>query len=204
MSTIYNIAFIEHLCKECAECSNDVINYLDHKSKNNEFDEIYESILVALSNVENTNTNVIVNVLFYTEKIYQSDSDDERSEVSSIASNGSLTRNGEEEPLLNTEDGKGKQPSDPDKNNTAPQSTKSSKGPTVATWVFTVAGILAGAAAPAAYFAFSVSLLTTGIIAGVGVCCLVAASIIYCCNRPSNSLEGSNVEPVANGELTVS
>ncbi|WP_458694317.1 TomO hydrophobic C-terminal domain-containing protein [Wolbachia endosymbiont (group A) of Sicus ferrugineus] len=44
-------------------------------------------------------------------------------------------------------------------------------------------------------------MLTTGIIAGVGVLCLVAAVIIYCRNRPSSSLEGSNVEPVANGKL---
>ncbi|MGL9779178.1 MAG: host RNA manipulator TomO [Wolbachia sp.] len=61
-----NIAFIEHLCEKCAECSNDVINYLDHKLKNNEFDNTCESTLVALSNVKNTNTDVIVEVLFYT------------------------------------------------------------------------------------------------------------------------------------------
>ncbi|NEV49616.1 hypothetical protein EUZ93_03915 [Wolbachia pipientis] len=79
--------------------------------------------------------------------------------------------------------------------------TQSIQKSTVATWTFAVAGILAGAAAPAAYFAFSVSLLTTGIIAGVGVCCLVAAVIIYCCNRPSNSLECNNVGPVADRKL---
>ncbi|WP_375604069.1 hypothetical protein NOX90_07050 [Wolbachia endosymbiont of Anurida maritima] len=99
----------------------------------------------------------------------------------------------------------GKLPNNPGNGSiTATKNTQKSKWPTVAIWTFAVAGILAGAAASAAYFAFSVSLLTTGIIAGVGVCCLVAALIIYCCNRPSNSLEGSNVEPVANGELTVS
>ncbi|WP_353285150.1 hypothetical protein [Wolbachia endosymbiont (group A) of Beris morrisii] len=64
-----NIAFIEHLCKECAECSNDVINYLDHKSKNNEFDEIYESILVALSNTGSQ--DIIISVLAHVQ-IYQS------------------------------------------------------------------------------------------------------------------------------------
>ncbi|WP_265027270.1 ankyrin repeat domain-containing protein [Wolbachia endosymbiont (group A) of Bombylius major] len=96
----------------------------------------------------------------------------------------------------------GKLPNNPGNGSiTATQNTQKSKWPTVATWTFAVAGILAGAAAPAAYFAFSVSLLTTGIIAGVGVCCLVAAVIIYCRNRPSSSLEGSNVEPVANGKL---
>lgn len=73
-----NIAFIEHLCKECAECVNDVINYLDHKSKNNEFDEIYESILIALSNVEYTNTDVILEVLFYTKEIHQNVSHNEQ------------------------------------------------------------------------------------------------------------------------------
>ncbi|WP_265026167.1 host RNA manipulator TomO [Wolbachia endosymbiont (group A) of Bibio marci] len=64
-----NIAFIDHLCKECAECSNDVINYLDHKSKNNEFDEIYESILVALSNTGSQ--DIIISTLAHVQ-IYQS------------------------------------------------------------------------------------------------------------------------------------
>ncbi len=100
MSTIYNIAFIEHLCKECAECSNDVINYLDHKSKNNEFDEIYESILVALSNVENTNTNAIAKVLFYTEKIYQNASHNEqviRQVIQNILRNATHYSTGQED-----------------------------------------------------------------------------------------------------------
>ncbi|WP_374698654.1 hypothetical protein [Wolbachia endosymbiont (group B) of Limnophora tigrina] len=73
-----NIAFIEHLCKECAECSNDVINYLDHKLKNNEFDNTYEPTLVALSNVKYTNTDVILDVLFYTKEIYQNASHNEQ------------------------------------------------------------------------------------------------------------------------------
>ncbi|MGL9759450.1 MAG: TomO hydrophobic C-terminal domain-containing protein [Wolbachia sp.] len=103
--------------------------------------------------------------------------------------------------LVNDIQGSSKQPGDPDKNNTAPQSTKSNKWPAVATWMFAMIGVLAVAAAPTAYFAFSVSLLTTGITAGVGACCLFAAVIIYCCNRPSNSLECNNVEPVANGKL---
>ncbi|BEP32959.1 MAG: hypothetical protein WBIAU2_11860 [Wolbachia endosymbiont of Drosophila biauraria] len=64
-----NIAFIEHLCEQCAKCSNDVINYLDHKSKNNEFDEIYELILIALSNTESQ--DIIVSVLAHVQ-IYQS------------------------------------------------------------------------------------------------------------------------------------
>ncbi|GFR08980.1 uncharacterized protein TNCT_5331 [Trichonephila clavata] len=95
-----NVTFIEHLCKECAECSNDVINYLDHKSKNNEFDEIYESILVALSNVENTNTNAIAKVLFYTEKIYQNVSHDEqviRQVIQNILRNATHYSTGQED-----------------------------------------------------------------------------------------------------------
>nr|WP_264703764.1 hypothetical protein [Wolbachia endosymbiont (group A) of Volucella inflata] len=73
-----NIAFIEHLCEKCAECSNNVINYLDHKLKNNEFDNTCKSTLVALSNVKNTNTDVIVEVLFYTKEIHQNASHNEQ------------------------------------------------------------------------------------------------------------------------------
>lgn len=73
-----NIAFIEHLCEKCAKCSNDVIGYLNQKFKSNEFDEIYESILIALSNVEYTNTDVIVEVLFYTKEIHQNVSHNEQ------------------------------------------------------------------------------------------------------------------------------
>ncbi|MDR2831759.1 MAG: hypothetical protein LBV62_02505 [Rickettsiales bacterium] len=56
-----NIVFIERLCKKCAECGNDIIGYLDQKLQNNEFDEIYESILIALSNTGNK--DIIVSVL---------------------------------------------------------------------------------------------------------------------------------------------
>ncbi|MDE5057895.1 hypothetical protein OZD61_03790 [Wolbachia endosymbiont of Drosophila bocki] len=88
----------------------------------------------------------------------------------------------------------GKLPNNPGNGSiTAAQNTQKSKWPTVATWTFAVAGILAGAAAPAAYFAFSVSLLTTGIIAGVGACCLVAAAIIYYCT-PKSQVENNEVE----------
>ena len=88
----------------------------------------------------------------------------------------------------------GKLPNNPGNGSiTAAQNTQKSKWPTVATWTFAVAGILAGAAAPAAYFAFSVSLLTTGIIAGIGACCLVAAAIIYYCT-PKSQVENNEVE----------
>ncbi|WP_253302255.1 host RNA manipulator TomO [Wolbachia endosymbiont of Psylliodes chrysocephala] len=60
-----NIAFIEHLCEKCAECSNDVINYLDHKLKNNEFDNTCESTLVALSNTGSQ--DIIASVLAHVQ-----------------------------------------------------------------------------------------------------------------------------------------
>ncbi|WP_353277244.1 hypothetical protein [Wolbachia endosymbiont (group A) of Agelastica alni] len=60
-----NIAFIEHLCEKCAECSNDVINYLDHKLKNNEFDNTCESTLVALSNTGSQ--DIIASVLVHVQ-----------------------------------------------------------------------------------------------------------------------------------------
>lgn len=47
-----NITFIEHLCEEYAECSNDVIDYLNQKFKNNEFDNAYELALITLSNIK--------------------------------------------------------------------------------------------------------------------------------------------------------
>ncbi|WP_341818747.1 hypothetical protein [Wolbachia endosymbiont (group B) of Ennomos erosarius] len=95
-----NIAFIEHLCKECAECVNDVINYLDHKLKNNEFDNIHESILIALSNVEYTNTDVIVEVLFYTKEIHQNVSHNEqviRQVIQNILKNATHYSTGQED-----------------------------------------------------------------------------------------------------------
>ncbi len=81
--------------------------------------------------------------------------------------------------------------------NNGSQNIKSSKLPVIAASALAIAGIISGVAV-----AVYLEMLAAGI--AVGVCCLVAALIIYCCNRPSNSLEGSNVEPVANGELTVS
>ncbi|MDX5495497.1 MAG: hypothetical protein O7198_02340 [Wolbachia endosymbiont of Nomada marshamella] len=90
----------------------------------------------------------------------------------------------------------GKLPNNPGNGSiTATQNTQKSKWPTVATWTFAVAGILAGAAAPAAYFAFSVSLLTTGIIAGVAACCLIVAIVTYC-YRPKTLIENDKVEKV--------
>ncbi|APR98046.1 host RNA manipulator TomO [Wolbachia endosymbiont of Folsomia candida] len=63
-----NIGFIESLCKKCSECSDDVINYLKQKLKNNEFDNVYESILIALSNTRNKD---IVTSVFAYMQIYQ-------------------------------------------------------------------------------------------------------------------------------------
>ncbi|WP_250295888.1 TomO hydrophobic C-terminal domain-containing protein [Wolbachia endosymbiont of Oedothorax gibbosus] len=120
--------------------------------------------------------------------------DDECSEASSTVGKNPLIMDvtDEKEPLPST--------AEPDftlKSSNSPQSTKSSKLPTVATWTLAVAGILAGVAASVACFAFGASLLVVGITAGVGACCLVAAAIIYCCNQPSNSLEKSSAEAVA-------
>ncbi|MFP3035935.1 MAG: hypothetical protein ACEY3A_02835 [Wolbachia sp.] len=65
---IGNVPFIEHLCKKCTKCSNDVIDYLNQKLKGNEFDNTYESTLIALSNIGNEDT--IVTVLTHIQ-IYQ-------------------------------------------------------------------------------------------------------------------------------------
>ncbi|QUI60664.1 hypothetical protein JKF54_01650 [Wolbachia endosymbiont of Spodoptera picta] len=77
------------------------------------------------------------------------------------------------------------------------QSVQKNKWPTTATWKLAIAGVLAGIAASVAYFTFSASLLVTGVIAGVGACCLVAAAIVYYCNKPSSSLEKSSIDKVA-------
>ncbi|WP_264736263.1 TomO hydrophobic C-terminal domain-containing protein [Wolbachia endosymbiont (group A) of Rhinocyllus conicus] len=74
---------------------------------------------------------------------------------------------------------------------THPQSTKSSKLPVIAASALALAGVASGAA-----IVVCLEMLAVGI--AVGACCLVAAVIIYCCNRPSSSLEGGNVEPVDN------
>ncbi|MGL9717173.1 MAG: host RNA manipulator TomO [Wolbachia sp.] len=63
-----NSAFIERLCEKCTKCSNDVIGHLNQKFKNNEFDEVYESILIALSNIGSK--DIIVRVLAHIQ-IYQ-------------------------------------------------------------------------------------------------------------------------------------
>lgn len=70
-----NITFIEHLCEEYAECSNDVIDYLNQKFKNNEFDNAYESALIALSNLENK--DIVIDVIAHVQT-YQSISHNEQ------------------------------------------------------------------------------------------------------------------------------
>ncbi|GFR26247.1 hypothetical protein TNCT_701871 [Trichonephila clavata] len=74
------------------------------------------------------------------------------------------------------------------------QKAKGSKWPVIAASALAIAGIISGVAV-----AVYLEMLAVGI--AVGACCLFAALIIYCCNRSSSSLEGSNVVPVDNGKL---
>ncbi len=98
------------------------------------------------------------------------------------------------------------EPSYPDKNNPAPQNAKS-KLPVIAAAMLAITGVAKGIA-----IAVYLEMLMVGI--AVGACCLVAATIIYYCNRPSNLveppascnrpsslLEGSNVEPSASASI---
>ncbi|MDE5061393.1 MULTISPECIES: TomO hydrophobic C-terminal domain-containing protein [Wolbachia] len=73
-------------------------------------------------------------------------------------------------------------------------STKSSKLHVIAASALAIAGIISGVAV-----AVYLEMLAVGV--AVGACCLVAAVIIYCCNRPSSSFKGSNVELIADKEL---
>lgn len=90
---------------------------------------------------------------------------------------------------VNNVQGNSKQPSYPGKNNPAPQNAKS-KLPVIAASMLAITGVATGIA-----IAVYLEMLMVGI--AVGACCLVAAAIIYYCNRPSNLLEGSNVESPA-------
>ncbi|WP_375315987.1 hypothetical protein [Wolbachia endosymbiont (group A) of Colletes cunicularius] len=81
-----------------------------------------------------------------------------------------------------------KKPSEIDKSNPVLQNAQSSKLPIIVSSAFAIAGVISGLA-----IAFYLEKLTLGITVGL-VCCLVAFAIIYCCNRPTNSLETSNVQ----------
>ncbi|WP_343289319.1 hypothetical protein [Wolbachia endosymbiont of Encarsia formosa] len=70
-----NITFIEHLCEEYAECSNDVIDYLNQKFKNNEFDNAYELALITLSNIKSK--DIVIDIIAHIQ-IYQSISHNEQ------------------------------------------------------------------------------------------------------------------------------
>lgn len=70
-----NITFIEHLCEEYAECSNDVIDYLNQKFKNNEFDNAYELALITLSNIKSK--DIVIDTIAHIQ-IYQSISHNEQ------------------------------------------------------------------------------------------------------------------------------
>ncbi len=107
---------------------------------------------------------------------------------------------------VNNVQGNSKQPSYPDKNNPAPQNAKS-KLPVIAAAMLAITGVATGIA-----IAVYLEMLMVGI--AVGACCLVAATIIYyynrpsnlveppaSCNRPSSLLEGSNVKPPASASI---
>lgn len=103
-------------------------------------------------------------------------------EVSLVASKDSK--------LLSNAQGNGEQSSYLDKNNPAPQNEKS-KLPVIAASMLAITGVATGTA-----IAGYLGMLAVGIT--VGVCCLVAAAVIYYCNKPSKSLENSNAEAVVN------
>ncbi|WP_168464764.1 TomO hydrophobic C-terminal domain-containing protein [Wolbachia endosymbiont of Ctenocephalides felis wCfeT] len=79
------------------------------------------------------------------------------------------------------------QTSNPNKNNTALQSRKESKLPTIAISTLIVAALASVA------FSIYFDVLAVGI--AVAACCLVVATLIYCC-RPKSSVENYKVEKV--------
>uniref|UniRef100_A0AAU7YL73 Ankyrin repeat domain protein n=1 Tax=Wolbachia endosymbiont of Oeneis ivallda TaxID=3171168 RepID=A0AAU7YL73_9RICK len=88
--------------------------------------------------------------------------------------------------------GNSKQLSDPSQNNPALlQNTKRSKLPVTASSVLAIAVIVSGIA-----IAVYLEMLAVGI--ALGVCCLIAAAVIYCCNSPANSVENSTAEVIVN------
>ncbi|WP_353283601.1 lipase family protein [Wolbachia endosymbiont (group A) of Pogonocherus hispidulus] len=88
---------------------------------------------------------------------------------------------------VNNAQGNSKQPS----YNPAPQNAKS-KLPVIAASMLAITGVATGIA-----IAVYLEMLMVGI--AVGACCLVAAAIIYYCNKPLNSLEGSSVDKFTDG-----
>ncbi|WP_264329751.1 MULTISPECIES: host RNA manipulator TomO [unclassified Wolbachia] len=97
---------------------------------------------------------------------------------------------------VNNVQGNSKQPSYPGKNNPALQNAKS-KLPVIAAAMLAITGVATGIA-----IAVYLEMLAVGI--AVGACCLVAAAIIYYCNKPLNSLEESSVNKFTDREeLTV-
>ncbi|WP_265039869.1 TomO hydrophobic C-terminal domain-containing protein [Wolbachia endosymbiont (group A) of Trypoxylon clavicerum] len=82
------------------------------------------------------------------------------------------------------------QENDIQNNNIQPssRSEKRSKLPGVAASALAVAGVALGIT-----IAVHLEMLAVGIAVGA-ICCLVAAAIVYYCNKPSNSLENSNVQ----------
>jgi len=67
-------------------------------------------------------------------------------------------------------------------------STQKNKLPIIIASTLAVAGVVSGIA-----IAVYLEMLVMGIAVGA-VCCLAAFATLYCCNRPSNSLEDSNIK----------
>lgn len=78
-------------------------------------------------------------------------------------------------------------------NNTTPQNTKSSNLHIIAASALAVAGVVLGVA-----IAVHSGMLVVGI--AVGVCCLVAAAVMYHYKWPSSSIETNKVKKVAPNE----
>ncbi|WP_341813719.1 ankyrin repeat domain-containing protein [Wolbachia endosymbiont (group B) of Germaria angustata] len=116
----------------------------------------------------------------------QSESEDNKSNITMILAD---TKKEKQTPthkqdISNKDNSKSK----PKENNVISQNKKMY---IVATSALVVAGIISGIAV-----AVYSGMLAVGI--ALGVCCLIAAAVIYCCNSPSNLLKGSNPEVAVN------
>lgn len=78
------------------------------------------------------------------------------------------------------------QSSDSRKNSNTPHSTQKNKLPVITVSTLTIAGVVSGVA-----IAVYLEMLVVGTV--VGACCLVAAGIVYYCNKPASLLEDNNM-----------
>ncbi len=80
-----------------------------------------------------------------------------------------------------------KQESNSGKNSNTPHSTQKNKLSVITVSTLTIAGVVSGVA-----IAVYLEMLVVGTV--VGACCLVAAGIVYYCNKPASLLEDSNFQ----------